>query len=498
MKKSYGHRQVPDKMKTFSPVYPHFRKRLVPPTLLLNKLRIPKEFMKKYGRTISESVLIRVPTGKEFELELENDKNGDFWLKKGWSEFAKHHSLENEQTLLFRYKGCSEFDVVIIGTNGLEIDYPTNESDIDADDDDDNNNEADDGDGDGDGDDVVFPGRKIVETSSPPPPLSRKRMKISHGDNHTNQCSSHEEMTRNDPMRKGDSDGKLQVLGTNQRPLSISEKANNLPKTRDFTSQHPYFKVVIQRSNLDPEYRLNFPTHFWRQHLKGKSGKDATLCASHGRNSLVKLHAKDVGRKEQLRASFLRRGWKAFAQKNNLEIRDVCIFELVDNKNITFNVSIERYKQNSQLTQVGKSVDIDQDQNNLRSRLQTKSDKIGKPPSKDHICSPVTYIMPSCLTTNPYFKMELHSFCCQKLQVPARFAERYLGQKTQNVTLEVGKRMWQVRMEVCFGVHIFSGGWPTFVRDNDLRDGVICSFELVRREEDHVVFEVTKHFSTNF
>lgn len=77
--------------------------------------------------------------------------------------------------------------------------------------------------------------------------------------------------------------------------------------------------------------------------------------------------------------------------------------------------------------------------------------------------------------------------------MPTRFAERYLGQKTQNVTLEVGKRMWQVRMEVCFGVHFFSGGWSTFVRDNDLREGVICSFTLVRREEDHVVFEVTKH-----
>ncbi|XP_024030899.1 B3 domain-containing transcription factor VRN1-like [Morus notabilis] len=62
---------------------------------------------------------------------------GDIWLCKGWPEFVQHFSLENGQALFFKYRGCSQFDVVIIGVTGLEIDYSiTNstqviESDID-------------------------------------------------------------------------------------------------------------------------------------------------------------------------------------------------------------------------------------------------------------------------------------------------------------------------------------------------------------------------------
>ncbi|GMN70315.1 hypothetical protein TIFTF001_039359 [Ficus carica] len=71
--------------------------------------------------------------------------DGDVWFTNGWSEFAQHHSLKNGQLLFFKYAGLSQFDAVILGKNGLEIDYPVlnsalfYESDIDdgSDDDDD-------------------------------------------------------------------------------------------------------------------------------------------------------------------------------------------------------------------------------------------------------------------------------------------------------------------------------------------------------------------------
>ena len=82
--------------------------------------------------------------GRKWEMDfIEND--GDVWFTNGWSEFAQHHSLKNGQLLFFKDAGFSQFDVVILGKNGLEINYPVlnsaqfNESDIDdgSDDDDD-------------------------------------------------------------------------------------------------------------------------------------------------------------------------------------------------------------------------------------------------------------------------------------------------------------------------------------------------------------------------
>ena len=148
--------------------------------------------MTKYGATISDPVVIEVPSGTQWEMGL-RESNGDIWLAKGWREFAQHHSLENGQALFFKYKGRSHFDVVIVGVSGLEIDYPIlnsnqfNESDIDDGDDD---------------DDDVSPWMKTEEKSAPPCSHARNRVQGNFGDNHT-QCGS-DELKYDDPISKTD------------------------------------------------------------------------------------------------------------------------------------------------------------------------------------------------------------------------------------------------------------------------------------------------------
>lgn len=150
--------------------------------------RIPKEFMKKYGKTLSNPVGIKVPNGTKWKIWL-TKYDGDVWSAKGWLEFAHYFSLENGQTLIFSYKGCSQFDVVIIGTNGLEIDYPLiisnfNSTPIKETDIDDASSCA-----------------KANEKSPPPFPCAQKRMKRNLSAAPT-QCGSLE-INQENPMNRG-------------------------------------------------------------------------------------------------------------------------------------------------------------------------------------------------------------------------------------------------------------------------------------------------------
>lgn len=90
-----------------------------------NLQKIPKKFMRKYGGTLSSPVILKLPSGLEWKVEL-TSCNGIVWLQKGWPEFVDHLSIKRGHLLLFRYEGSCQFHVVILDTSTTEIDYPTN------------------------------------------------------------------------------------------------------------------------------------------------------------------------------------------------------------------------------------------------------------------------------------------------------------------------------------------------------------------------------------
>ncbi|VVA17267.1 PREDICTED: B3 [Prunus dulcis] len=85
------------------------------------KLRIPKSFVKKYEKHLSNPVHLKLPSGSEWEVEV-TTCDGEVWLDKGWPEFSKFYSLEQGGSLVFKYDGNSKFQVCI-------LDAKTNEDD---------------------------------------------------------------------------------------------------------------------------------------------------------------------------------------------------------------------------------------------------------------------------------------------------------------------------------------------------------------------------------
>jgi hypothetical protein len=71
---------------------------------------------------------------------------------------------------------------------------------------------------------------------------------------------------------------------------------------------------------------------------------------------------------------------------------------------------------------------------------------------------------------------------CQGLG--SRFASVHLPAKGETVVLQCGKKIWETKMMYHTGRRwTLNGGWPQFARDNGLRVGDICLFELKKNEK---------------
>ncbi|MCH81294.1 B3 DNA-binding domain protein, partial [Trifolium medium] len=80
---------------------------------------IPRNFVKRYWKDVSNPISLRLPN--EFVCEMFWVQWGDeIWLQD-WKRFAQ--SLRCGDLLVFQYKGGSDFNVTIFDDSKLEIDY---------------------------------------------------------------------------------------------------------------------------------------------------------------------------------------------------------------------------------------------------------------------------------------------------------------------------------------------------------------------------------------
>ncbi|RHN78224.1 putative transcription factor B3-Domain family [Medicago truncatula] len=84
------------------------------------KLRVPKKYVDKYLKGISNPIFLIFPNGVEQKIFWVKS-NGDIWFQKNWESFAK--PFKYGYLLTFKFIGGSYFKVKIFGANTLEISY---------------------------------------------------------------------------------------------------------------------------------------------------------------------------------------------------------------------------------------------------------------------------------------------------------------------------------------------------------------------------------------
>ncbi|XP_008218724.1 PREDICTED: B3 domain-containing transcription factor VRN1-like [Prunus mume] len=301
---------------------PHFMKTIMNTNARDKRLRVPKTFMDKHGEHLSDQIHLKLPGGSESEIKLRRCA-GEFWFEKGWPEFSKFCSLDFGSCLVFQYEGKSKFHVLIFDESGTEIEYPIMPQIEGTDEEEDDDMsieeilEIEDDEEDND---------KSVESLEIETDESSEILLIDEDDDDDVKSVESSEffpLSQEKNRRKPRSSSKPSSSSSSSSSLRATVKAAN-----KFVPSHPFFKIT-----LGPSRKAHVPGSF-RKHFTPVKNQTARLLVG-DRLWPVTL----IFHPQNYRFSA---GWGAFEKANWLKEGDICIFELMDKKNLALEVNIFR------------------------------------------------------------------------------------------------------------------------------------------------------------
>ncbi|GKU99045.1 hypothetical protein SLEP1_g11957 [Rubroshorea leprosula] len=459
--------------KEFTSDTPHFFKIILDDADRCEKLRIPKQFVKRFGSDISSPVFLKVPSGAVWRVELQTCAD-DTWLHNGWPEFATHYSLGYGSLTVFRYEGNCHFHVIIFDRSASEIAYPYRRTHGRV-----HNN--------GDSQDPKMEDDVSVEILDDIPPSKKTRVRSPSPSSQPNKMLRSTSNIRPPEInsRKVKYDipepefnakqivKHPQVEVWRRKPtLGQKKKAEALLRASSFKSKNPFFVVVMQPSYIIGKCRLFIPTDFWRNYFPKHNG-ESIRCICDGKTWSV-VYSGGVSPK-------LGGGWKKFVKENDLKVGDVCVFELISKTKITFNVAIFHRAQDGK---------IGQSPAKGRSGTAQKCHIPNVAPRKQALKPTETARAPQIFTSfkseNPFFAVTIHpSYVLSNVTVSYSFMKEHIEQNAKNVKLQVGDRLWLVKLlrHSQYKKAALSSGWQIFVRENSVVVGEVCVFELINRED---------------
>ncbi|CAN6541756.1 unnamed protein product [Malus baccata var. baccata] len=237
----------------------HFFKAILEDTSSDRKLK----FVKKYGDKLSNPVLLKLPNGSEWPVELKSA-----WFDNGWPDFSEFYSLRCGHWLVFQYEGNSKFNVFIFDRSCTEIDYPQGMPQMESADQDDDLDDY-----------STHRGKSTFPCTRP---HKKNRTSSSGKDNFpANKRGEGKSNTRRFKKQRPGYVGRM-------NPLTKNGKATALDRAEVFKSQNPSsFHVAMK-----PTYLRRFlwlPSEYRNLHLVRDSSK-VTLRASDGRTWHVDMN----------------------------------------------------------------------------------------------------------------------------------------------------------------------------------------------------------------
>ncbi|XP_045820277.1 B3 domain-containing transcription factor VRN1-like isoform X2 [Trifolium pratense] len=430
----------------------HFYQTIQLPQLQDQNLMIPRNFVERYWKDVSNPISLKLPNGSDCKM-CWVQQGEDIWIQN-WKRFAR--SLRCGDLLVFQYKGGSDFHVIIFDDSKLEIDYSSMRYNDDQEEEESENTEQ---------------------------PLKKKKIN-SNGSVVTPQGTSidRRKINMNAIQQK--------VSEANSYSGGMGKTVKKCAKTKDgnersCTSSNPSFTLTLPRSYVEGgKIRLRIPTQFSKEYMNELLQMNATIrSVGEDRTWDVKLIFDERKRNFEMRT-----GWKSFSQEHNLQIGDVCKFEMTQRRPLSFTITINR---------ATKEPCPEQFQEN--QRVHEKSETT---PVKDmeYVGNFEEGLLRSCAKTHGLKNSEspnLHNtfkvFVTSlfMLVVPSEFLKKHNISSGNSVELKVGEGTWFV--EVSFNQHLdygwFTKGWPEFVRECKVKIGDTCLFEIVDLENH--VFKVS-------
>ncbi|KAM7265239.1 hypothetical protein ACFE04_002922 [Oxalis oulophora] len=453
---------------------------------------IPRKFVSEFGSEFGNSIVLRVPGGKLWKLGL-TKCNKEIWLQTGLREFMDCYSIVCGYFLVFRYEGSSSLDVTIFDHTATEIEYFYPSSNI--------------GEFSDSEDDVsveileqnITRPKKRGETPDLFHHRPAKTRKTNLSDNTEEHLKCHQSSQQEFPgalgkfnsaaKKDGESTSTYRRTPESTNFQQTAEEKSKCPQVACSTHDYPSFTITIFPSHFLSGY-VGVPNEFVRKYLDKYEGP-VIIHTSDGRKWSLRFVNESARPKGRSRFST---GWLDFARDNQLKTTDVCVFELIKGKEISFKVVIsqsnekedrdvikqKKFGSKSQIFNIGieddESIEI-LEQNSRSLQRQRAKKKYPQVPGPTH--------------DYPFFTITIgHSHLQRKgyLGVPSVFARKYLDKYAGPIILHVSDgRKWPLRFinEVSRpqGQSRLISGWPDFVLDNQLKITDVCVFELIKGKE---------------
>ncbi|KAL8232163.1 hypothetical protein R6Q57_001941 [Mikania cordata] len=520
---------------------PHFIKGFNP-NISIDKQKIPSKFVKHLEGKTTGTVYLMGPSGNTWHADLAQETDGLF-IFNGWEAFVRDHFLENGDSLVFRYDGDLHFTLQIFDQSYCEKEtafYAECHQDLSI-------------------FDQHFGKKREREYASlftntgdcvPKRPRSSQahevtnvaEMQLGLHESIDGQCEVAVFLNNTDYVSNALKNPINTVMPISEVCPSDDElgqlsavEADKIAQS--FTSSFPHFTQVMKRfkhkwflyyGNVPYQFAMaylpNCKVKIMLHNLKGESWTVNSIPTTRVQTSHTFCG-----------------GWLAFVRGNNINIGDVCIFELVgkcemrvnilrvrqepldhehgDLKGSTNGISnkisrivTKKVKRKSLKTQIPALIEgqkfafsIEKVQigvvakGSVGCQSKTANGKSGKAKALQENkgssmtgCTSLKSVpeekiaAESFISSFPYFVRVMKKFNISgsyTLKIPFRFSMQHLPDcRTEITLLNLQGECWTVNSVPTLKVqtlHTICGGWMAFVRDNRLQLGDICIFELV-------------------
>ncbi|MBA0828100.1 hypothetical protein Goarm_012819 [Gossypium armourianum] len=515
------------------PRRPHFLN-VFSSTSSANSLRIPVGFNRNLEGRVSASVLLKGPSGYSWNVKLVQ-RNDDLLFDEGWADFVADHSLECGDFLVFRYDGDLVFDVKVFDQSSCEKEVAFHCKCSQA-----GSvfngivgqkryREEEDGSLDQDCEELL---KRIRQSSSESvrdeEHCGRELILATTSCQGLTSCDENHDGTILKITGKED-DLNLHGSGCIQMIGEFEEKK----VAQSFNSCFPFFVRIMKRFNVSGSYTLNIPYQFAMEHLPNCKTE---LVLQNLKGACWTVNSVPTTRVHT--SHTLCGGWLSFVRSNEIKAGDICIFELVHK--FEFRVHILRVGQEDLDRQSRKAV-LDRSDSTLLKKFVKNTSKVHSKLKKVQICDnkgskvldkwkygnaakkSASFVLCSLSRSGtekqeaaisglrmmmtvdeekaarsfasrfPSFVRIMRKFNISgsyTLKIPYKFSKEHLPYcKTQVVLRNLQGKCWTVNSlpdSKGRAVHTFCGGWMAFVRDNEIKIGDICIFELVNNYEMRV------------
>ncbi|WJX16931.1 hypothetical protein P8452_06906 [Trifolium repens] len=271
-------------------------------------------------------------------------------------------------------------------------------------------------------------------------------------------------------------------MGKKAKKCTKIKDGNERSCTNSNHNENPSFTLTLPRSYVEGDkLKLRIPNWFSKEYMNELLQMNATIrSVGEDRTWCVKLFFE-----EHKRTFTVTTGWKSFSQEHNLQLGDVCKFEMTQREPLSFTITI---------IPATKEPCTEQFQENQRVQENSGTTHVE---DMEYVGNFEEGILRSCPKTHDSESLDLHNkfkvFVTSlfMLVVPSELLKGHNISSGSSVELKVGDGTWFV--EVSYNQHLdygwFTKGWPEFVRECKVKIGDTCLFEII--DVQNHVFKVS-------